>query len=231
MTVTLGLAADVFLLLIILWKLISGIHNGAVRMLGGLFSLGCGIVAGRILRSAFSEVVADHWLLPAIRRVLVRAMDRLGVADLLENLANILEKAELPDFLKTNVLEQAAERLRAMGDTAVANAAEVIAQRLAGLILFLLGLVLVTTLVHLFFNAVADPLIQKIPVIGGANRLLGGLLGAAQGILLAGLILVLAYRLIPALSSEPDQMFGENSIQASFVMKQYFLALPGLFGR
>ena len=197
MNITLGIAADVVLLIIILWKVVSGVRSGAVRMLGGLVSLGCGIVGGRLLSSIFAETVAERLLFPSIHDILNRAMDNLGVADLLENLSGILENANLPDFLKSDVLEQAAERLREAGSTAVTNAAEVIAQRLAGLILFLLGLVLVTLLVRVFFNGVLDPVISNLPILGGTNRLLGGLLGAAQGILLAGLLLFLVYRLLP----------------------------------
>ena len=231
MNITLGIAADVVLLIIILWKVVSGVRSGAVRMLGGLVSLGCGIVGGRLLSSIFAETVAERLLFPSIHDILNRAMDNLGVADLLENLSGILENANLPDFLKSDVLEQAAERLREAGSTAVTNAAEVIAQRLAGLILFLLGLVLVTLLVRVFFNGVLDPVISNLPILGGTNRLLGGLLGAAQGILLAGLLLFLVYRLLPSLSENADQILGEDSIEASFIVKQYFRALPGIFQR
>ena len=130
MNISMGTAADIVLLLIILWKVVSGVRSGAVRMLGGIVSLGCGIFGGSILRSMFAEAVAWRWLLPSIRGILDRAKDSLGLSDVLENLTGILENANLPGFLKTNVMEQAAERIRESGDTAVANAAEVIAQEM-----------------------------------------------------------------------------------------------------
>ena len=224
-----GILVDVVLAAIILWKLISGIRNGAVRMIGGLVSLGCGIYGGSLLRNMFSEAVARRWLVPAVRKVLDTAMDRLGLTDILENLSSILDTSRLPGFLKLDVLDQVKERLTTGGDTALANAAEVIAQRLAGLILFLLGLVLITLLVRILFNGVVDPVISGLPLLNKANRFLGALLGAVLGILIAGLVLALCYRLLPALSQKAGSLFSEKSIQGSYIMKQYFRLLPRAF--
>ncbi len=230
MNLTIGLLADVILLAIIAWKLISGVRSGLVRMLCGLISLGGGIWAGSLLRSLLADTVAELWIAPAIGRVLERAKDGLGLADLLENLERILESAQLPAFLKLNVAEQV-RQMQVNGATAVTNAAEVIAQRLAGWILFLLGLIVAAILLRLLCNGVIAPLIDQIPLVNEANRILGGVLGAAMGILLAGLVLFLCYKLLPVLSESSGRIFAPDSVEGSILMKQYFRLLPGIFRR
>ena len=230
MNLTIGLLADVILLAVILWKLISGVRSGLVRMLGGLISLGGGIFAGSLLKSLLAETVAELWLDPAIGRVLERAKDNLGLSDLLENLERILDNAELPAFLKLNVAEQV-RQMQENGATAVANAAQLIAQRLAGWILFILGLIVAALLLRLLFSGVIAPLIDHIPLVNETNRALGGVLGAALGILLAGLRLFLCYKLLPVLSERSGRIFAEDSVEGSILMKQYFRLLPGVFRR
>jgi len=225
---TIGLLADAILLAIILWKLISGVRSGLVRMLCGLVSLGGGIAAGSLLRSMLADTVSANWLTPAIDRVLEKAKDNLGLPDLLENLERILENAQLPAFLKLNVADQV-RQMQVNGATAVTNAAEIIAQRLAGWILFFLGLVIAALLLRLLCNGVIAPLIDHIPLVNETNRILGGILGAAVGVLLAGLVLFLCYKLLPVLSETSGRIFAEDSIQGSLLMKQYFRLLPGIF--
>ena len=224
-----GILGDVVLLLIIVWKIISGVRNGAVRMLGGLVSLGCGIYAGGLVRSMFSESVAKRWLIPSMYRILETAMNRLGLADILDNLGSIIDDSKLPGFLKLDVLEQAAEKMKLTSETAMHSAAEVIGMRLAGLLLFLLGLILVTVLVRILFNGVVDPVISNLPLLNEANKLLGGILGACLGILIAGLVFALSYRLLPVLSERAGRVFSPASIQGSILMKQYFRLFPGAF--
>ena len=73
------------------------------------------------------------------------------------------------------------------------------------------------------------PLIDHIPLVNETNRILGGILGAAVGVLLAGLVLFLCYKLLPVLSETSGRIFAEDSIQGSLLMKQYFRLLPGIF--
>lgn len=230
MNLTIGLLADLVLLVIILWKLISGVRSGLVRMLGGLVSLGGGIWAGSILKNLLAEPAAELWISPAIGRILERAKDNLGLSDLLENLQRILDNAELPAFLKLNIPEQV-RQMQENGASAVANAAELIAQRLAGWLLFLLGLILAALLLRLLFNGVIAPLIDHTPLVNETNRALGGVLGALMGILLAGLLLFLCYKLLPVLSEKTGRIFAPDSVEGSLLMKQYFRLLPGIFRR
>ena len=176
-----GVIADVVLAAIIIWELLSGMRKGAVRMIGGLLELGGGIYAGNLLRKAHSADAA-RWLVPAVRDVLDAAMNKLGLTDILENLDNILDTSRLPDFLKQDVLEQVKVRVGSGTETALSGAAGVIAQRLAGLLLFLLGMIVVTIVFRIIFQAVIDPVISNVPLLDESNRFLGAVMGAAFGV-------------------------------------------------
>ena len=153
-----------------------------------------------------------------------------GDGDVQANLQRILDNAELPAFLKLNIPEQVLQ-MRESGASAVASAAQLIARRLAGWILFLLGLILASLLLRLLFNGVIAPLIDHIPLVNETNRALGGILGAVLGILLAGLLLFLCYKLLPVLSERSGRLFAPDSVEGSILMKQYFRLLPGVFRR
>ncbi len=223
-----GVIADVVLAAIIIWELLSGMRKGAVRMIGGLLELGGGIYAGNLLRKAHSADAA-RWLVPAVRDVLDAAMNKLGLTDILENLDNILDTSRLPDFLKQDVLEQVKVRVGSGTETALSGAAGVIAQRLAGLLLFLLGMIVVTIVFRIIFQAVIDPVISNVPLLDESNRFLGAVIGAAFGVLIAGLILALCYRLAPALSQDAASVFSDRSIRNSCIMRHYFRLWPGAF--
>lgn len=223
------LIADLVILLLILWKLLQGRRQGLVKKVGGLAALICGIFGGKLVRQSFAGFVSQNWLQPGVERLLESTKDSLGTVDLMENLSRILGDVKLPEFLKTDVVEKVAETLNQGTQSALGAASAVIAERLASWLLFLLGFVIVYLLASLIFNGILDPIIRKLPLVKGVNRLGGALLGALQGILIAGLLLLLAYKLLPVLSQEAGAMLSAENVERSFLVKQYFLALPELF--
>lgn len=227
--ISLTLIADLVILLLILWKLFQGRSQGLVKKVGGLASLVLGLFGGKVVQRTCAEYVSVKWLQPGVSRLLEKAKDSLGTADLMENLGSILNDVKLPEFLKTNVVEHVAEKLSQSAQSALTAAAGVIADRLASWLLFLLGFVVIYLLASLVFNGILDPIIRKLPLIKGVNRLGGALLGCIQGILIAGIVLLAAYKLIPALSQEAGAMFSPASVEKSFLVKLYFQVLPDLF--
>lgn len=224
-----SMAVDLVLALLILWKLLQGRSQGVVQKLGGLAALLCALWSGRFAMTTFSAQVSERWLLPLITRLLEKAKDSLGLADLLENLAGILSGSGLPAFLKTDVVDAAAQKLEEAGASAVQSAAGVVAERLAAWLLFLVAAAVVFGLVRLIFNGILDPVIRRIPIVRGVNSLLGAVLGAAVGVILAGLLLALVYKLAPGLSA-PGGILAPESVEKTWVTKLYFQLLPKVFG-
>ncbi len=226
-----ALAVDAILLLVVIWKLITGRRDGMVRKLGGLAALVGALFAGDFVSKRYSALVAERWLGPALDKWFTHIRESLGLEDMLDNLAEILNGVSLPQFLKLNVTEQVAQRLGQTRDgigVAVQEASQVVAQRLAGWLLFLVAAILAYALVKVIFDGVLDPLIRKLPVIGTVNALLGAILGAIQGAIIALVLLWLAYHLLPGLS-QPGGPFSPECVERSFLTKLCFQAFPNLF--
>ena len=226
-----SLAVDVLLACIVLWKLLQGRQDGMVKKLGSLAALVAAIVAGNLVSRRYAGLVTDVWLGPAMEKLLGHARESLGLEDLVENLAQVLSSARLPDFLKAGVPDRAADlmsgALRAT-ESAVSAASTVVAQRLSGWLLFVASAVLAYAIVKIVFDGILDPVIRRLPIIGGVNRLLGMVLGAIQGALIALLLLWLAVHLVPSLTA-PGGVLSPESVQHSFLTRFCFEALPGLF--
>ena len=223
-----SLAIDLLMALILLWMLLKGCADGVVKKLGGLAALVAALLAGSVVKAQFTDLVAERWLTPAINGLLSHARESLGLADLLENLAEILNKASLPGFLKVNVAENVTARGRALLDSAVTAASEVVARRLSGWLLFAVAAILAYVLVKVIFNGVLDPVISKLPIVGKVNSLLGLLLGAVQGAVLAVFLLWLAFHLVPALS-QPGGPLSPEAVEKSYLTRFCFQLFPGLF--
>lgn len=223
----LTLIFDLVILAILIFKLLQGRSQGAVKRLGGLAALVCGIFGGRIARDSFSGKLSEL-LLPKITELLNHARESLGVNDLLENLTEILAQVKLPDFLKTGVQESVTTRAGAAVDSAVATASGIIAQRLSEWLLFLVGAAIVYVVVKLLFDGILDPVINKLPIIKNINHVLGAALGLVVGIITAGLLLWLAFHLVPSLSAEGGPL-SESAVAGSWVIRQYFRLFPKLF--
>ncbi|MBP5166954.1 MAG: CvpA family protein [Oscillospiraceae bacterium] len=119
--------------------------------------------------------------------------------------------------------------IRASVSEAVKNAADTLSLNFAGVILFVLTALIVFILVKLILKKLLSPLVSSIPIVGGIDKLLGAVLGAAEGLLIAGLLLFVAYKVSPLLPQAVQKVFEPQAIENSFVVKQFFLRLPGIF--
>ena len=104
-----SLAVDLLMALIVIWKLVQGRRDGVVRRLGRLAALVGALLAGGFAKRKFAAAVSAQWLEPGIGKLLTHARESMGLEDILVNLAKILDKARLPDFLKVEVPEQNAK--------------------------------------------------------------------------------------------------------------------------
>ena len=225
------LAVDVVLALLVIWKLLQGRRDGMVRKLGGLAALVGALIVGNFASKTYAGAVSEKWLAPALEKWFTHIRESLGLEDVLENLADVLGNVSLPQFLKINVAEQVTEQMGAASQrvgVAVEEASVVVAQRLAGWLLFLLAAVLAYAVIKLIFDGVLDPVIRKLPIIGTVNALLGAILGAILGAVMAILLLWLAYHLAPALS-QPGGPLSPESVEKAYLTKLCFRVFPNLF--
>ena len=228
-TLNWSLVVDLLLALIIIWKLVQGRRDGVVKRLGRLAALAGALLAGGYVKRSFAEQVSERWLEPGILKLLTHARESMGLEDLLVNLARILDKANLPGFLKVNVPERVAA-LGSEADSVVEKAAKVVSLRLSEWLLFLVAAILAYAIIRICFDGILDPVIRKLPIVGSLNGLLGALLGAALGVVMAVFLLWLAFHLIPALSA-PGRPLSPEGVERTYLTKFVFQQLPNLFIR
>lgn len=223
------LAVDLLLAVIVIWKLLQGRRDGVVRRLGRLAALAGALLAGGYVKRSFAGQVSERWLEPGILRLLTHARESMGLEDLLVNLARILDKANLPGFLKVNVPERVAA-LGSEANSVVEKAAKVVSLRLSQWLLFVVAAILVYALIRICFDGILDPVIRRLPIVGSVNGLLGALLGAALGAVMAVFLLWLVFHLVPALSA-PGRPLSPEGVERSYLTKFVFRQLPNLFIR
>ena len=225
-----SLAVDLLMALIVIWKLVQGRRDGVVRRLGRLAALVGALLAGGFAKRKFAAAVSAQWLEPGIGKLLTHARESMGLEDILVNLAKILDKARLPDFLKVEVPERVAALGNDLADSVVEKATKVVSLRLSEWLLFLVAAILAYVLIRIVFDGILDPVIRKLPIVGALNGLLGALLGAALGVVMAVFLLWLAFHLIPALSA-PGKPLSPEGVARTYLTKFVFQQLPDLFVR
>ena len=223
------LAIDAVMAVIILWMLLKGRADGVVKKLGSLAAVVAALLLGKAAKAQYAPLVAERWISPAMQGILNHARESLGLSDLLENLAEILNKASLPGFLKIHVPEDVAGMGNSYLDSAVSSASGVVGERLSGWLLFTVTAILAYALVRILFNGVIDPVISNLPVIGKINHFAGLVLGAILGAVLSVFLLWLTYHLVPALS-QPGAPLSPEAVEKSFLTRFCFQTFPGLFG-
>jgi len=224
-----SLAIDAVIVLILLFHFFKGRRDGVVKKIGSLASLAAGLALGGYSKNAYAETVAARWVQPAIQRGLERARQTLGLEDLMENLQEILNGTGLPGFLKAGAVAETMDKFGlSLGSSGVSDTSSVIAARLSGWLLFLVGAVLAYIVVKVVFVGVCDPVIRNLPVIDKINGFMGAVLGLVQGVLLALVLLWLVYHLVPGLS-QPGGPLSPEAVAESYVTRYAFRLFPNLF--
>ena len=197
MTLTLntdGLRLDAALAALILFVVIRSVRRGFVSSFIHLLG-----VAASCIVAALTAGKAAAWLYDGYLAERVEQSVSDSLREKLEAFAGLLDRIDPTDTISA-----------AAGD-AVRTMAVSLLTMVAFLIIFLLAMLIVRALVKLARS------VNRVPVVGGINRLLGGALGAAEAFLLCYLIGMAATVLIS---------FSENRwgwLNTAVVQKTYLL--------
>jgi uncharacterized membrane protein required for colicin V production len=227
-----GLAVDALIFLLILYKLLQGRSEGGVRKLGRLAALVCAIFGAYYISKTFAKTLSERYVQPFIYNKLSEQMDKLGLTDAVENLKTLFDNLKLPQFLENSVAEQVSSETSEVSssfNTAVTSASSIISERITSWLLLIIGFAVIYVIIKLLFDGMLDPVIRKIPVVNQTNSLIGAIFGGITGVLLAGLLLVIIYKLVPSLSSGENAIFSPETVESTYLLKLYFKALPGVF--
>lgn len=107
-----------------------------------------------------------------------------------EEQINLLENAKLPELFRQMLLENNnGEIYQALGVTTFTDyVGSYLAKLLSNIIAFLLTLIVVTVIVRTILYMLG--IISDLPVIGGINRLAGGVLGLGSGLVIVWIVLI-----------------------------------------
>ena len=107
-----------------------------------------------------------------------------------ENEITLIESADLPEVLQNMLLENnnseayAALGAKTFGEYVGAYVAKVIADVVAFLVTFIAVFIIIRVVLGML------KIVDKIPLVGGTNRLLGGAIGAAMGIFIIWILFI-----------------------------------------
>ena len=191
---TASLIWDAALAALILFVVIRSVRRGVVSSFIHLLG-----VAASCIVAALTAGKAAAWLYDGYLAERVEQSVSDSLREKLEAFAGLLDRIDPTDTISA-----------AAGD-AVRTMAVSLLTMVAFLIIFLLAMLIVRALVRLARS------VNRVPVVGGINRLLGGALGAAEAFLLCYLIGMAATVLIS---------FSENRwgwLNTAVVQKTYLL--------
>lgn len=211
-------AIDIIILIVIAVNLVMGLSRGLVmtivHCIGGFVSyFAAGYVARRI-----SEQVAALLIVPRLKVMLLASMEERGLTEAAdmwaaqsEYLRSLLVRTGLTEDTLT-VVENPAEKL-------AQAIADVVGNSIGYAVVFLVTFAALTILLH--FAGRLLNIVSYLPVIRTFNALLGGLLGAAFGLILCTCILWTLKLFVPAVYSDygllPPSMMRESVIAGTIV--------------
>ncbi len=228
---------DIVLVVVFAVCVYNGGRNGFLRAIASLLVSVLALAGAGYATMSFAPVVSDQYVNPAITSTLQTQLKNnisestLETVDMLiSNTENIFSTFsnmwEKDDETKVEAKEEVTDNentdeenpkntndLVAYISTAVGNA---VTSVLMFIVLFALLLAILRVLI--------DKLrfVNKIPIIGPLNMLLGAVLGAITGVLILGIPLWLIVNVLPGVfkvTSILDPQILENSYVLSFVMK------------
>ncbi len=216
-----GILLDVILVAVVLVFAFISAKRGFVRTVIELAGWLLAVVLAFSVSGAVADYVYDDIVAPKITESLVQAVENsaedalLAVTDHLPdyvvNAAAFLN-VDINALIDQNVGKGAGEVVGSVTQTVVRPIVTGLIRVIAGLILFTLLMFVVRFLARTLNR------LFNIPIIGGVNRLLGGVLGAAKGLVVA-VVLVFLLSTIVALTQNGFLIFTKESIDSSYLFK------------
>lgn len=174
---------------------VFGMKRGLFRALSGLVIVVLSLVGAGIAANTLSAPAA-RVLTPAVERhVEAKLSDVLGNRESWEAAApeELLELLGLSPKLRDALAERAGDAVRDAGATIAEAVVESVAESVVHGILYILAFFILMILLKIAARAV--DLVLKLPLLSGANALLGGAAGLVEGALLLLLAAVILGRL------------------------------------
>lgn len=218
-----NLILDLVVVLLFVLCAVLGFRKGALATLLSLVGGIAALAGAFFLAAPIGTFLSQSVVAPAMTAPVVAKLSEItGIsADSSASLASVLQNppAELNKFLSlfgTNaqtVLDGAEQGLEPVAKAIVTPVADMLSFAIAFFILLSIFLVVVRLLIYLArrFNA--------IPVLGGANRVLGLVLGALKGLVFAWVFCAVFYLVLPYFQSSENAFFAAVDAEKTYIFR------------
>lgn len=222
-------AIDIILIIICVLTVFLGTRRGFVKTLMSLLSVIVALICSYTFTPMFADFLSEKFFMAPVAgsiadtlRSLVPEVDGqydlLGLLnDMPQTLASILERYNInPEELKASV-----ESLTVGGDESVTALAGMIAEPIVEMISTVVAFItifVVLTVVLGIITAIINS-VFKLPVLRGANTLLGFLLGVVTALVILFVYSSLVSALVVSLGSISPEWFGSDVIEGTLVVK------------
>lgn len=216
---------DVFTIALIITLIVVGVKRGALRTLAGLLVNFFGYMLAMSISRMIAQYVYDTFIRPTIYDSVSQSL-----TDFTDHtVGNAVDS--LPQFLRTllklsgsDVTESLSGPMETVSDTACASVDSAVQPVVVAVLGFLLTMLLFGLLSFVLRRLAVKPLIglfERVPVIRGANRVLGGVIGFVNGLLVVSIIAGLLNLLLPYIKSN-STVFNESTIYNSYIFYYFY---------
>lgn len=205
---------DCTIIIALLCFILYGYSRGFASMLLGIASLALAVFLAKTLQPYISEVLMASPVYTAVKDSISTTLDMESRFSAYGSAAGeqVLASMTLPSFLKTDLLSNMPSVYDLLGisqlDDYISSAlAETVISVISSVLVFIIVIVLMRVLTH------AMKLVNKLPVIGSLNHMLGGVLGTLEGVLVCWLsVAVLAIFFAAKTDSQIAVLLSESTL-------------------
>ncbi len=227
-----GIAA-LILITCILKSARMGFVNTLMRFIGFIAAS----VAAFLLSWPAAQAIFQHLVRPGVLNIVENALSEainggsfaINVAKAFESLPAMLQNVlaasgiDPVEILGQTISGSISEIARTITDTVIAGSLTLLIRCVVFFVIFALALYLVRLISGVFKG------INHIPLVGTANRVFGGVLGAVVGIAVL-MMLAIFYDAIAALTGNSTVWFSTSTISETFLFKYFFLSNQSIAG-
>lgn len=226
-----SIVIDLFLVAMVILIVLFAAKKGFVRSVFSLLGIIAAVVVSFLLAKSLAGMIFDSmvrpWLMDMVHTQVLEAgaQDIQGaVAGLYANLPSVLSgmlnmvfgsQEELVSQLQTSMNGDVATTLSSL----IADAMSPFITMLIGSLLFILLFILCGIALKIIDKALIS--VRHLPVIGGLDSVLGGVLGAVQALIVLMLFALVA-RVLISLSSNEWTWLNTQVVESTYLFKYFY---------
>jgi len=226
---TLSLMVDIVLLAIFILIVFSCAHKGFVRTLMSLAALIAAFVLANMFSAGLAGSITDRWAAPRMERFLTEKVSEYLPEDTLDTFINMGDKAlsMIQGILSGDEDDTAADETAGVSrdDSARAdlseeedNSLQKVSHTLAYALVRCLLFAVLLALLYAVLRALVESLsfIDRIPIVGTLDALLGVALGIVLGLLVLCIPLVITVNILPdilgGVLTVPESFYEDSTV-------------------